>query len=234
MSAFKKLISMNIKSCMQYKLGFLMSLIIQPFVLLINYALFKSIYAYNDTNSIKGYNLMQIVWYYQAINFVFVFIWNWVHTNISSKVLNGDLVMDLLRPVSLFKLELADAIGQRIVGVLLEFLPAIVIYSLIIFPTFVTIYSMIRFFVVIFFAFFLYYAFGFTVSLIVFAVKNSTTVTAVKEIIAAALGGAYIPLEYFPAGFNRFLDFLPFKYIFYWPGSILFEYENDAELEFLF
>ncbi len=234
MATFKRLISMNIKACMQYKVHFLFHAFVQAFVILVNYALFRSIYIFNGAADIKGYSLMQIVWYYEAINFVYIFVWNMIHYNMSQKVISGDLVTDLMHPVSLFTLGLTDAIGERLVGILLEFVPSIILLSILVFPTFMTFLSLMRFLIIVIIGFFLYYSFSFTISLIVFAVKNSTTVVALKEVVAAALGGVYIPLEYLSASFSRFLDFLPFKYMFYWPAQFFLNRDLTQNWSFFF
>jgi ABC-2 type transport system permease protein len=48
MRLFLTVIKINFKIMIQYKWGFLISLIGDPFVMLVNVALFSSIYAYNN------------------------------------------------------------------------------------------------------------------------------------------------------------------------------------------
>ena len=179
MKSFCEMIKMNIKIYIQHKWGFLFTLFVQPVVLLINYFIFTSIYAYNGTAVIKGYEVNQMIWYYTAVHFVSIFIWNNAHQNISSKVLSGDISVDLLKPTNLYLIELADAIGLRLVGILLEFLPAVFIYS--------------------------------------FLLKRSQTINAIKDVLVNVFGGVLIPLEFYPQAIAGVLDYLPFKYIFYWP-----------------
>jgi ABC-2 type transport system permease protein len=234
MSVFIEAVRQHMKVFMRYKSSYLITLVLIPLLMLINISLFKSIYSFNQTVSIKGYTLEQMVWYYTTVNFVFVFIWNFTHTRISEKILSGDLVIDLLRPISLFRSELAHAVALRLVGILLEFVPNIFLYSLIIFPSFITPLSLIRFFIIIIFAFVLYYMISFLIGLLAFIVKNNMTVIALKEVVITALGGVFIPLEFLPGGLNRVLDFLPFKYIFYWPIQVFLNKGNTGDWRFFF
>lgn len=217
METFKEQVKIHVKQHIQHKWGFLFTLFVQPFILLVNYYIFTSIYQYNGTAEVKGYGVSQMIWYFTAVHFVSVFIWNNTHYNISSKVLSGDITIDLLKPVSLYKLELADAVGLRIVGVLLEFIPAVFIYSMIVFPEFITWKSIIQFFVTAVLSFFLYYNIGYLVGMLSFSLKRSGTVNAVKDVLVNIMGGVLIPLEFYPQAFAKILDYLPFKYIFYWP-----------------
>lgn len=77
-----------------------MTVIIQSILLLINMSLFKSIYAYNDATSIKGYDFEQMVWYYTSYYVILSFVWNGITHEISRKVLSGQLATDLLKPIS--------------------------------------------------------------------------------------------------------------------------------------
>ena len=217
MKLLTNLIKMNIKVYIQDKWGYLFTLFIQPILMIINYLLYSSIYEYNNTSEIKGYELNQMIWYFTAVNFIFVFIWNTTHTRIAERVLSGDMSIDLLRPVSLFKFEIADAIADRIVGILCEFIPAIFLYSLIVFPKFLTLKSMIMFLIVVMFAFILYFNISYIIGMFAFLIKNNNTIIVVKEALITLLGGVYFPLEFLPDRLNAFLDLLPFKYVFYWP-----------------
>ena len=145
MNSFGEIIRMQFKKSIQYKWSFALTLIIYPIMLLITIALFKSIYAYNHTNLIKGYSLDRMIWYYVAVNFIYNCIWNYTDIRISERILNGNLTVDLLRPVSLFKFEFARAIATRITAVICEFIPGLFLFSLIYYPGFLTVASFAKF-----------------------------------------------------------------------------------------
>lgn len=225
---------MNIKSCMQYKLGFFLTIFVQPAQIVVMHLLFKGLYAYNQTQSVKGYSLNEMIWYFIAVSFIFIFIWNFTHTNLSRKIISGDLSVDLIRPVSVMQLELADAIGLRIAGVICEFFPSIILMSFLYPPAFLTVFSMLRFFLVIAGSFLLYFMMSFFIGLFAYLVKNSTTILIVKNLVVPAIGGIHFPLEFLPEPINHVLDYLPFKYIFYWPIQFFLNRPAARESFFVF
>jgi ABC-2 type transport system permease protein len=228
MKAFIEIIKMQFKVALQYKWAFAITLIIHPIMLLINIALFKSIYAYNHTNLIKGYNLTQMIWYFTAVGFVYALIWNFTDLLISDRILTGNLAVDLIKPISLFQFELASAVGSRLVALFCEFIPGLVLYGIIFFPHFMTAASLIKFIILVSMAFILYYLFCFLLGLSTFLIKNNTSIISIRTAIVAITGGGVLPLEFYPNWANKILNILPFKYIFYWPVQIFLNKESTS------
>lgn len=217
MRVFIEVVKLNLKYFLQRKWAFLLTLIADPVILLINIALFTSIYRYNKTQSILGYSLTQMIWYFTVIQFVWYFVWNQADVRIAERILSGDLAVDLLRPLSVFRFELGNAVALRIMGVTLEFIPNMLLCSLVIHPDFLTLFSLLKFFAVVIMAFILFFLTNYLIGLLAFLIKNNSSIRNIKFIIISLAAGAYIPLEFFPGWFNRIMDFFPFKYLFYWP-----------------
>jgi ABC-2 type transport system permease protein len=217
MRIFIKAIHLNFKVYITYRKGFLISIIIHPIFLVLNIYLFKSIFEYNGTPEIKAYSLEQMIWYFAVTIFVWIFTVNFADRRMSQYILSGELGPLLLRPISIYQYELANAIALRTVGVLFEFLPDMVIYSLIYPPTFLTFTSFSKFLIVIIPAFLLNFLIKYLTGLSAIITQNSSSMNRVVGTLIALLGGAMIPLDFFPLWLQRVCDFLPFKYIFYEP-----------------
>jgi ABC-2 type transport system permease protein len=185
--------------------------------MLVNVALFSSIYSYNNTNAILGYNLSQMIWYFTGVTFIWYFIWNWTDANIAEKIISGNLAIDLLRPLSLMRMELASAIALRLAGVIFEFIPGLFLYSLIFYPEFLTAISFLKFLLIVILAFVLFFLINFLVGLSAFVIQNNFSLQSIKFILISLTAGAYIPLEFFPDWLNKINNVLPFQYLFYWP-----------------
>jgi len=168
-------------------------------------------------SSIKGYSLDQMIWYFTVVNFIWAFIFNHTDSNISYKIISGNLAIDLLRPMSLFRFELGIAVGFRIVGILIEVIPGVALYSLIYYPKFLTALSIMRFLIVVISSFTLHYLLNFMIGLMSFLLKNNSSLSALKWFVLSFAGGAFMPLEFLPDWVNRVNNYLPFKYMFYWP-----------------
>ena len=214
---FPEIIRVSFKSLFQYRWTFAVTIVTQPFVLLLNMALFTSIYAYNHTDMIKGYGYEQMVWYFLSFMIVNAFVWNATTIIMSNKILSGDLTADLLLPVSVSKLELGGSIASRIIAIIMDFIPTMIICSFILFPSFITAASFARFIVIVIPAFFLNYYWAFLLGLFAMVLKNNSFLYALNNLFAAFAGGAFIPLEFFPGWANRVIALMPFKYVFYWP-----------------
>lgn len=217
MRAFSEVVKMNFKMYIQYKWTFAMSVFIEPIVFIINYVIFQSVYRYGETDIIQGYTVEQMVWFFTANLLVNAFVWNPCVGSMSSKILSGKLTNDLLRPISVFRYEMAECIASRFVSLLVDFLPGLVLYSLILPPRFVTIASFFKFLIVVIPAFFLNYLTASLIGICAMWVKNSTSLHAISNIMISFVGGSLIPMEFYPGWLSRLTDFFPYKYIYYWP-----------------
>ncbi len=215
--ALLEVIKIEFKEDLQYTFAFMMSIVVQPIIMLINIALFTSIFAYNETSQVVGYELGQLIWYMTAAHFIWVIVFNFADWRIADRILSGDLNMDLLRPYSLFKYELGIAIGLRITAVLTELIPGIIVYVLIYFPYFMTPLSLLQFIALLPGSFLIMYMLNFLTGLSAFKLQSNESISGIKSMLISVLGGSLIPLEFFPEGVRQVLAFLPFQYIFYWP-----------------
>ncbi|SDN51785.1 ABC transporter permease [Acetanaerobacterium elongatum] len=217
MKSFFEVIKLEIKEDVQYTFGFMISVAVQPIIMLINIALFTSLYSYNGAETIKGYDLGQMIWYFTATHFIWVIVFNFTDHRISERILSGELAMDMLRPMDLFTYELGLSIGLRITALFTELLPGLLVYSLIYFPSFMSLPSVLKFICTVLMAFVLMYMINFLAGLFAFILKSNAAVTGIKTMLMMLLGGSYIPLEFYPQLAVQILAFLPFEYIFYWP-----------------
>lgn len=217
MKVFWEIIKTSFKVLIQYKWTFAVTLLSQPILVIINYTLFKSIYTYNEASTIKGYELPQMVWFFTGIMIINCFVWNSTVQDMSQKIISGDLTEDLLRPISIIKGELAFCFASRAIAMMMDLLPGMVIYSIIIYPTFLSPLSLLRFIAVAIPAFFLSFLCSFLLGLLAMSIKSNTSLMAISSLLIAFAGGTLIPMEFYPQWLVNFTNFLPYKYIYYWP-----------------
>lgn len=220
MKKFWEIVKINYKSLIQYKWTFAMSLLAQPFVMVVNYLVFSGIYSYIGHGQIKGYDMEQMVWFYTANLLVNGFVWNNAVGEMSYKIRSGDFSGDLLRPMSVFTYGLSGMMASRMIAILMDFLPGLVVYSLILPPSFLTPASMLRFVLMMIPTFFLSYLLSFLVGLCAMVIKNDTSLQAVSGVLIAFAGGSLVPMEFYPGWLEGLMDFLPYKYIYYYPIQI--------------
>jgi ABC-2 type transport system permease protein len=210
----------------------MVSFVIEPIVIFVNISLFNTIFKLNNTNTLLNYSLSQIIWYFAAINFVWIFIWNMTDDRISKGILSGDIAMYLIQPIPILKRELANTLADRFCAIIFEFIPCLIIYSFIYFPDFMTVYSLIRFLFLVMFSFIMLFLINFLIGLASFFIKSNISLQALKGIIISFAAGALIPFEFFPEWLQNFLLSLPFQYLFYWPVQFFLNKEITQNIFF--
>ena len=231
MTTFLSYYKKNFKIMLMSKWGFAISLLIDPIVLLINISLFTSIYTYNNTQNILGYSLSQMIWYFAGTSFIWYLTFNFADHNISDGILSGDISVLLLKPVSVMKVELAEALALRTTGLFFEFIPSLILYSLIYFPDFLSIFSLLRFLLVIVFAFSINFLLNFLIGISAFVIKSNFSLQSLKTAVVGLLAGAYFPIDFFPDFIQNIINYLPFQYIFYVPIQVFLNKSPTNSLE---
>ncbi len=231
MSTFLSYYKKSFKIMIQWRWGFAISLLIDPMVLLINISLFTSIYNYNNTQNILGYSLSQMIWYFAGTSFIWYLTYNFTDRNISTGILSGDIAVLLLKPVSIMKVELAEALALRTNGLLFEFIPSLILYSLIYHPDFLSIFSLLRFLTVIIFAFSINFLLNFLIGISAFVIKSNFSLQSLKSAVVGLLAGVFFPIDFFPDFIQNIASYLPFQYIFYVPIQVFLNKSNTNSLE---
>ena len=222
-------IKLNLKIMFQYRKSFLMSALIHPMELIIGAVIFTSLYAFGNLESIHGYSLIQIIWYIGGMQIVGTIIWNFTAGRLSDQILDGSLSIHLLKPTSVFKFELANAIALRTVGILFEFFPILIVQTVIFFPSFITLASSLKFVICVVLSFFLFFLLNFFVGMTAFFMKNNSSMIALKIILTSFAGGTIIPIEFFPNWLQKLSTVLPFRYLYYEPLQFFLNREAARE-----
>jgi viologen exporter family transport system permease protein len=184
-------------------------------ILFIN--LLTSLYARNNTSSILGYSLAQMIWYFGAVKFFFYLVVSYTDRSLSESILSGGLATKMIKPVSIILMEFSEALVARVGAFFLEFVPNFIIYSILVPPSFMTVESFIKYLILTALAFVLFFLMSFMLGLIAFKWENAEAFYEIKALVISVLSGASIPIEFFPTIFQRIIKFLPFQYMFYTP-----------------
>ncbi len=229
---FPTMVFLGLKRMFRYPWGLLMSLVIDPFLLVLNIFLFRTLFAYSGKADIAGYSLEAMVWYYACVQFIWYWIWNFTDYNVGQRIISGDFTLDLIRPVSLFSYELSRAVSLRLAGIVCEFIPSLILYSIFVPYPLMTFATIFQFCVSAAIAFFMFFSMNFFIGLLGNYLQNTDALQAIKHIIIASLGGSLIPLEFLPDAITNVLIRLPFASLFHWPLRF-FLGKGNGWIEFL-
>lgn len=228
MRVFIELFKLNLKVLIQYKKTFLFTILAEPVVFLTTIVSLNAVYECSGKNTVVGFEFNQMAWYYAGISLVWMCIWNAADGNISRKVISGDLSVDLLKPVSVFNAELANAIGSRLISFVVEFIPCAVVFSLMVPPSSITMFAMMKFIVLLSGAFMIYFLLNYLIGITSFYIKSNYSLQSLRVSLIAFTSGAMIPFEFYPHWLKEIVSVLPFQYIFYRPILILVNMHGDG------
>lgn len=218
---FLELLKLNLKVNFHYRWSFLVSIFIDPILLFIFVSLISSIFQNTHEETIVGYNCTQMIWYMGAIKFFYYLVWSSPDSELTTNVLNGTLTVRLLKPVSIIKWEFVRAVSLKLCSFILEFLPAFCIYSLIAFPSFMTIEGCIKYLILSMLSFILFFFISFILGEFSLLFQSTEAIISMKMLIVNLFAGALIPIEFLPDKLQLIIKILPFQYLFYVPIQFL-------------
>ncbi|AOP34609.1 hypothetical protein A0128_12580 [Leptospira tipperaryensis] len=141
---------------------------------------------------------------------------------VSSKIKNGTIVFDLLKPIRFPLIVFADTIGVSIYHLLSRSLPLLILaYTVLDLRFFPQITSLLSFVCVYTLAFFIFFLIGFMISSLSFYFTEVFSFFLLYFALITLFSGAVIPLDLFPEFLRNISSWLPFAYLYYYPTQVL-------------
>ncbi len=221
MKVFIEIFRMGLKSSFEYRGSFIISLVFDPLTLMLLISLLQVIYGNSQGDIILGYTLSQMIWYFVATRFFYYLIWNGTDKEISNAVLNGEMALRLIRPLSLLKWEFAKALSSKIFSFIFEFVPMLCICALLVYPDFFTWIALLKYLFICSLSFILFFLVSFIIGTVSFLWQSNQALVNIKTAIVSLMGGVAIPLEFYPEVLKNAMTYLPFQYLCYVPAQFL-------------
>lgn len=155
-----------------------------------------------------------------------------VQSRIVSSIRNGNVALDMLKPVSIYGICLAEDIGDFVVSFFQKVLPLLVI-STIMFgaPKPADLVSFLLFLVSFIFSYFINWLLAALIGFYAFQTLSMGPMLAVKGHVIKLMSGSIIPLWFFPQKLQFVLELLPFVNIYQVPlGIYIGKYTMDTIL----
>ena len=142
------------------------------------------------------------------------FYFNNIDRDIHSRVLSGDIAIDLLRPVDFQLMHLSNALGESLFRLVLFAVPAGLVICLV-YPVMPPVDSLalVGFAVATWLAFLINGQINFMIGLIAFKTRSVMGIMRVKHIAMQLLTGLIVPISFFPETLRTLLYLTPFPYI---------------------
>lgn len=211
-----------VKERMQYRFDFFMTLVSTLLFSALFYMVWQAIYEHATEDMMPWNQLITYIMIGQAVNFA-----RWSPADrapvyeLSSRIRNGDLALDLIRPIGFQLRRFLEAAGFFIVEMLWVNLPCMLlfIFWLGIDPPTDGVAALAYTFSLIV-GFVVAYSINSIVMMISFWTTNAQGLQITKKAVVGLLAGTVIPFEFFPEWLRWTVEHLPFQSMAYIPLSI--------------
>lgn len=221
MSFLKKISAMMkfaAKEAIAYRFNFFVDVIFLPFILAVNYYVWKSIYTYSEVDVIRGYTLSALIGYYVVEMITSMFTWSNIDEKLANDIRKGKLTQKLLRPVSVFERQFYASLGGKAVMLAFQAVPLLII-GLLIFKIKVGLFSL-WYIPVLLLAYIINYLITFITGTFAFWLKKANGLLSLRRAIIGFVAGGFIPLAFLPLWFQKLSWFMPFQYTKFIPINV--------------
>lgn len=229
---------MELRKIITYRADFWINFIGQTiFSIIIAYFLWVAIFEAKDVSEMQGFTLNKIIFYYLIVPIVFRIQQGETIGGISREIYEGSLNKYILYPINFFKYKIITYLAHStfffaqlclIMSIYLLFFETENFYSF-------SIIDFLLFTVLIFFSTLCYFSLNAISELIAFWADNIWSLGVIIRFMVKFLGGAMIPLVFFPTLLQDALEYTPFPYIIHFPMKVFFgEYSQVEYFQNLF
>lgn len=199
-----------------YRLRYYTGIVTYFIYVSVYYFIWKAIFAHGD--HIAGFDFSQILTYVAVGWIIRSFYFNNIDQDMAQQVLEGKLAMDLIKPVDVQSMYVAQAFGESVFRLALLTAPTALIL--------LAVYplrrpqgwgSFLAFFLSVIFSFFIVAGINFAVGTLAIRLKSILGLLRAKYFLLELFSGLLLPISFFPRAFQVILAVLPFEYISYVP-----------------
>ena len=201
-----------------FRVNTVMIVIAYPIIVFANYFLFGSLYDHSE--EIAGYAFPEIFTYISVVWFVRTFYAARIERIIGSKIRNGDISLDLLRPLRISAIYFSLAVGKVAHRILFITLPVALICLLLepLLPP-AGLVSFLFFLWSVLCGFLYTFLIGYAVGISCFHLGYHIDLTWTVELVIGLLSGLVVPLRFFPQWLETIVLLLPFHHLYYTPAQ---------------
>lgn len=224
----------ELKRNLAYKGAFYLWIFISLFSSFISYFLWMAVYGSSDKAMLGGLNQNEMVVYifmvYVTSSMTMITISDWV----SHDVVQGNVVMQLIKPIDYRLSLISKAVGVMIYrflapGVFVWI--GLEIYKVFVLKMeFISLTNFLTYILSCFFSFLICVLFDFCFGMVAFFTTYIFGMLMAKEAILSFLCGQLIPLSFFPEAIQKVFEFLPFSSMVYTPVMIYLGKYTGMEL----
>lgn len=216
---YRSLIMIAIQDSMAYRGAYFFTVLGRFVALVTLFYIWRGLFTGHDV--LNGYTWEDMKTYL-FITFTVNALISWYSEGrISSKIRDGSVAADLIKPLNFQKMQLAGTVGSSVGEIAVS-----LAFCIIILPLFGGIHAPVSaihtgfFFISIIFSFLIKFGIVYLFGLMCFFTTESVGLRWARGAVTDLFSGALIPITFFPATMLSVSNFLPFRGIVYIPASI--------------
>ena len=206
---------------LQFRLGTAVTLFANLIYLALVYFLWKAIYASSGTDVVNGMTFYDTMIYLILATAIFNFLEMFIVWDMSRAIQSGEIIMHLLKPMKYRKYTFWSYSGSHVVMFLLTFVPTFIVVVVVTKGAIPVGWNLLTFMVSLLLALIINFNIEMLVAPICLYTESTWGINIVKETIVLLLSGASIPLAFFPEGFRKVVEYLPFRAVYDIPLTVL-------------
>jgi ABC-2 type transport system permease protein len=213
---YAEFIRVGFVNTLAYRLRYYTGIVTYFIYVTVYYFIWKAIYEHSST--IEGFDFSHILTYIAVGWIIRSFYFNNVDQDIANQVIEGKLAMDLIKPVNIQFMYVAQAFGESLFRAGMLSLPTALVLMLI-YPLRrpASLHHFIAFLASVVLSFFIVAAINFAVGTLAVRLKSILGLLRAKYFLLELFSGLLLPISFFPEVFQKLFKLLPFQYISYIP-----------------
>ncbi|MBO4337740.1 MAG: hypothetical protein J5842_06675 [Lachnospiraceae bacterium] len=234
MSSVKRLTALTragVIESLQFRLGTAVTLFANLIYLALVYFLWKAIYESSGSDVVGGMTFYDTMIYLILATAIFNFLEMFIVWDMSRAIQSGEIIMHLLKPMKYRMYTFWSYSGSLVMSFFQTFIPTFVVVALITKGAIPIGWNLLFFVVSMFLALIINYNIEMLVAPICLYTESTWGINIVKETIVLLLSGATIPLAFFPEGFRRFVEYLPFRAVYDIPLTVMLKKNGTDTLQ---
>jgi ABC-2 type transport system permease protein len=210
------------QTAIAYRVNIFFEFLNKIIALFIEVAIWRALYhgITEVSTSVGAVSLRDMVTYAIISTGLSIFIANTNINKINLKINNGQIAIDLIRPINFQIYLFSEMLGQILYDIVIKLIPLIMISILLFGIYFSGPLPLLLFVISVINAVLLNFIITYIIGLLAFWYTQAWQLDYLFQYVMIFLSGAWIPLWFFPGILRDIIDFLPFNLIYYVPLTI--------------
>ena len=213
---YAEFVRVGFVNTLAYRLRYYTGIVTYFIYVTVYYFIWRAIYEHST--NIEGFDFSHILTYVALGWIIRSFYYNNIDQDMAYQVMEGKLAMDLIKPVNIQFMYIAQALGESMFRAVMLSLPTAVVL-LMVYPVRgpASVHHLAAFLISVILSFLLVAAINFAVGTFAIRLKSILGLLRAKYFLLELFSGLLLPISFFPAVFQKMFNFMPFQYISYIP-----------------